>query len=151
MTVLPCPRRNKRRILRIFTLPPAAETPAEPNFYNSMKKIRLRQQLESLAAAVAEGEGAAVACQTAIEHTTAAADAAGLAAAESLAAAEEEEKHPVVASLEIVGSLASKCLLSKVGMETHYRSFCHAVKLGLHDQISSLTKVVQKEVGDTDT
>eukprot|EP00076_Gallus_gallus_P013252 XP_015131675.1 small integral membrane protein 19 isoform X1 [Gallus gallus] len=39
-------RRNKRRILRIFTLPPAAETPAEPNFYNSMKKIRLRQQLE---------------------------------------------------------------------------------------------------------
>ena len=46
MTVLPCPRRNKRRILRIFTLPPAAETPAEPNFYNSMKKIRLRQQLE---------------------------------------------------------------------------------------------------------
>ncbi|CDI78305.1 ankyrin repeat-containing protein, putative [Eimeria acervulina] len=107
--------------------------------------LRLRQQLESLAAAVAAGEGAAVACQTAIEHTTAAADAAGLAAAESLAAAEEEEKHPVVASLEIVGSLASKCLLSKVGMETHYRSFCHAVKLGLHDQISSLTKVVQKE------
>ena len=46
MTVLPCPRRNKRRILRIFPLPPAAETPAEPNFYNSMKKIRLRQQLE---------------------------------------------------------------------------------------------------------
>ncbi|XP_072191268.1 small integral membrane protein 19 [Excalfactoria chinensis] len=39
-------RRNKRRILRIFTLPPAAETPPEPNFYNSMKKIRLRQQLE---------------------------------------------------------------------------------------------------------
>lgn len=40
------PRRNKRRILRIFTLPPAAETPPEPNFYDSMKKIRLRQQLE---------------------------------------------------------------------------------------------------------
>uniref|UniRef100_U3HYS0 Small integral membrane protein 19 n=1 Tax=Anas platyrhynchos platyrhynchos TaxID=8840 RepID=U3HYS0_ANAPP len=39
-------RRNKRRILRIFTLPPAAETPPEPNFYDSMKKIRLRQQLE---------------------------------------------------------------------------------------------------------
>uniref|UniRef100_A0A8C2SZW9 Small integral membrane protein 19 n=1 Tax=Coturnix japonica TaxID=93934 RepID=A0A8C2SZW9_COTJA len=39
-------RRNKRRILRIFTLPPAAETAPEPNFYNSMKKIRLRQQLE---------------------------------------------------------------------------------------------------------
>ncbi|CDJ64382.1 ankyrin repeat-containing protein, putative [Eimeria necatrix] len=107
--------------------------------------LRLQQQLESLAAAVTAGEGAAIACQTAIEHTTAAADAAGAAAAESLAAAEEEEKHPVVPSLEIVGSLASKCLLSKVGMETHYRSFCHAVKLGLHDQISSLTKVVQKE------
>uniref|UniRef100_A0A8B9DVV0 Small integral membrane protein 19 n=1 Tax=Anser cygnoides TaxID=8845 RepID=A0A8B9DVV0_ANSCY len=39
-------RRNKRRILRIFTLPPAAETLPEPNFYDSMKKIRLRQQLE---------------------------------------------------------------------------------------------------------
>uniref|UniRef100_A0A663MUW8 Small integral membrane protein 19 n=1 Tax=Athene cunicularia TaxID=194338 RepID=A0A663MUW8_ATHCN len=43
----PCsPGRNKRRIMRIFTLPPAAETPPEPNFYDSMKKIRLRQQLE---------------------------------------------------------------------------------------------------------
>ncbi|KAM6266671.1 small integral membrane protein 19 isoform 1-T1 [Spheniscus humboldti] len=39
-------RRNKRRIMRIFTLPPAAETPPQPNFYDSMKKIRLRQQLE---------------------------------------------------------------------------------------------------------
>ncbi|KAM9382054.1 small integral membrane protein 19 [Phaethornis superciliosus] len=39
-------RRNKRRIMRIFTLPPAAETLPEPNFYDSMKKIRLRQQLE---------------------------------------------------------------------------------------------------------
>uniref|UniRef100_A0A8C4J291 Small integral membrane protein 19 n=1 Tax=Dromaius novaehollandiae TaxID=8790 RepID=A0A8C4J291_DRONO len=37
---------NKRRIMRIFTLPPAADTPPEPNFYDSMKKIRLRQQLE---------------------------------------------------------------------------------------------------------
>lgn len=48
------PRRNKRRILRIFTLPPAAETPPEPNFYDSMKKIRLRQQLEMYSI----GEGA---------------------------------------------------------------------------------------------
>ncbi|OEH75877.1 ankyrin repeat-containing protein [Cyclospora cayetanensis] len=110
--------------------------------------LRLQQQLDSLAAAVTAGEDAAVACRTAIEHTTAAADAAGVAAAESLAAAAEEEKAPVVPSLEIVGSLASKCLLSKLGMETHYRSFCHAVKLGLHDQISSLTKVVQKEFSD---
>ncbi|XP_032915949.1 small integral membrane protein 19 isoform X2 [Catharus ustulatus] len=39
-------RRNKRRIMRIFTLPPAAETPPETNFYDSVKKIRLRQQLE---------------------------------------------------------------------------------------------------------
>lgn len=38
--------RNKRKIMRIFTLPPAAEMPTEPNFYDSMKKIRLRQQLE---------------------------------------------------------------------------------------------------------
>ncbi|NWI46673.1 SMI19 protein, partial [Picathartes gymnocephalus] len=37
---------NKRRIMRIFTLPPAAETLPEHNFYDSMKKIRLRQQLE---------------------------------------------------------------------------------------------------------
>ncbi|XP_075276222.1 small integral membrane protein 19 isoform X3 [Opisthocomus hoazin] len=37
-------RRNKRRIMRIFTLPPAAETP--PGFYDSLKKVRLRQQLE---------------------------------------------------------------------------------------------------------
>uniref|UniRef100_A0A803VJR3 Uncharacterized protein n=1 Tax=Ficedula albicollis TaxID=59894 RepID=A0A803VJR3_FICAL len=33
------PRRNKRRIMRIFTLPPAAETPPEPNFYDSMYSI----------------------------------------------------------------------------------------------------------------
>ncbi|XP_059700270.1 small integral membrane protein 19 isoform X2 [Haemorhous mexicanus] len=61
-------RRNKRRIMRIFTLPPAAETPPEPNFYDSMKKIRLRQQLEMYSIARAAGllreevrsEGAAV-------------------------------------------------------------------------------------------
>ncbi|KAJ6660593.1 hypothetical protein lerEdw1_017590 [Lerista edwardsae] len=39
-------RRNKRKIMRIFTLPPTVEVPAEPNFYDSVKKIRLRQQLE---------------------------------------------------------------------------------------------------------
>ncbi|XP_067413038.1 small integral membrane protein 19 isoform X3 [Emydura macquarii macquarii] len=39
-------RRNKRKIMRIFTLPPTAEVPSEPNFYDNMKKIRLRQQLE---------------------------------------------------------------------------------------------------------
>uniref|UniRef100_A0A8C3THJ4 Small integral membrane protein 19 n=1 Tax=Chelydra serpentina TaxID=8475 RepID=A0A8C3THJ4_CHESE len=38
--------RNKRKIMRIFTVPPTAEAPSEPNFYDSMKKIRLRQQLE---------------------------------------------------------------------------------------------------------
>lgn len=38
--------RNKRKIMRIFTLPPTVEMPPEPNFYDSMKKIRLRQQLE---------------------------------------------------------------------------------------------------------
>ncbi|KFP21059.1 Small integral membrane protein 19, partial [Egretta garzetta] len=37
---------NKRRIMCIFTLPPAAETPPEPNFYDSVKKIQLQQQLE---------------------------------------------------------------------------------------------------------
>uniref|UniRef100_A0A674HVQ5 Small integral membrane protein 19 n=1 Tax=Taeniopygia guttata TaxID=59729 RepID=A0A674HVQ5_TAEGU len=49
-------RRNKRRILRIFTLPPAAETPPEPNFYDSVKKIRLRQQLEMYSIGKWEGE-----------------------------------------------------------------------------------------------
>lgn len=39
-------RKNKRKIMRIFTLPPAIETMSEPNFYDDMKKIRLRQQLE---------------------------------------------------------------------------------------------------------
>ncbi|XP_075785428.1 small integral membrane protein 19 isoform X1 [Pelodiscus sinensis] len=39
-------RRNKRKIMRIFTLPPTADAPLEPDFYDSMKKIRLRQQLE---------------------------------------------------------------------------------------------------------
>lgn len=38
--------RNKRKIMRIFTLPPTVEIPSEPNFYDSVKKIRLRQQLE---------------------------------------------------------------------------------------------------------
>ncbi|KAH0627059.1 hypothetical protein JD844_002430 [Phrynosoma platyrhinos] len=37
---------NKRKIMRIFTLPPTVEIPAEPNFYDSVKKVRLRQQLE---------------------------------------------------------------------------------------------------------
>uniref|UniRef100_A0A8C3EIL3 Small integral membrane protein 19 n=3 Tax=Passeriformes TaxID=9126 RepID=A0A8C3EIL3_CORMO len=50
-------RRNKRRIMRIFTLPPAAETPPEPNFYDSMKKIRLRQQLEMYSIGKSEGGG----------------------------------------------------------------------------------------------
>ncbi|XP_020662863.1 small integral membrane protein 19 [Pogona vitticeps] len=39
-------RRNKRKIMRIFTLPPTVEIPSEPNFYDSVKKVRLRQQLE---------------------------------------------------------------------------------------------------------
>lgn len=32
--------------MRIFTLPPTVGTPAEPNFYDSLQKVRLRQQLE---------------------------------------------------------------------------------------------------------
>ncbi|XP_042300337.1 small integral membrane protein 19-like, partial [Sceloporus undulatus] len=38
--------RNKRKIMRIFTLPPTVDIPTEPNFYDSVKKVRLRQQLE---------------------------------------------------------------------------------------------------------
>lgn len=32
--------------MRIFTLPPAAGSSPEPNFYDSLQKVRLRQQLE---------------------------------------------------------------------------------------------------------
>ncbi|KAM3613287.1 uncharacterized protein V6R79_023421 [Siganus canaliculatus] len=37
---------NKRKIMRIFTLPPTVGTSPEPNFYDSLQKVRLRQQLE---------------------------------------------------------------------------------------------------------
>lgn len=57
LTAVPPPRRNKRKIMRIFTLPPAAETPPEPNFYDSVKKIRLRQQLEMYSIGKSEGRG----------------------------------------------------------------------------------------------
>ncbi|EGV95018.1 small integral membrane protein 19 isoform X2 [Cricetulus griseus] len=39
-------KRNKRKIMRIFSVPPSEETLSEPNFYDTMSKIRLRQQLE---------------------------------------------------------------------------------------------------------
>ncbi|XP_049627862.1 small integral membrane protein 19 [Suncus etruscus] len=39
-------KRNKRRIMRIFSVPSTAETLSEPNFYDTLSKIRLRQQLE---------------------------------------------------------------------------------------------------------
>ncbi|KAM8947823.1 small integral membrane protein 19 [Pelodytes ibericus] len=39
-------RKNKRKIMRIFTVPPIVDTSSETNFYDDMKKIRLRQQLE---------------------------------------------------------------------------------------------------------
>ncbi|CDQ89414.1 small integral membrane protein 19 [Oncorhynchus mykiss] len=39
-------RKNKRKIMRIFALPPTAGATAEPNFYDSLQKVRLRQQLE---------------------------------------------------------------------------------------------------------
>ncbi|XP_026135672.1 small integral membrane protein 19-like isoform X2 [Carassius auratus] len=39
-------RKNKRKIMRIFTLPPAASSSSEHNFYDSLQKVRLRQQLE---------------------------------------------------------------------------------------------------------
>lgn len=32
--------------MRIFTLPPSAGNNTEPNFYDSLQKVRLRQQLE---------------------------------------------------------------------------------------------------------
>nr|XP_012632836.1 small integral membrane protein 19 isoform X1 [Microcebus murinus]XP_012632837.1 small integral membrane protein 19 isoform X1 [Microcebus murinus]XP_012632838.1 small integral membrane protein 19 isoform X1 [Microcebus murinus] len=39
-------KRNKRKIMRIFSVPPTEETSSEPNFYDTISKIRLRQQLE---------------------------------------------------------------------------------------------------------
>ncbi|XP_041055947.1 small integral membrane protein 19 [Carcharodon carcharias] len=39
-------RKNKRKIMRIFTVPPAADPTPEPNFYDNLQKVRLRQQLE---------------------------------------------------------------------------------------------------------
>lgn len=39
-------RKNKRKIMRIFSLPPTAGSSSEPNFYDSLQKVRLRQQLE---------------------------------------------------------------------------------------------------------
>ncbi|XP_037118915.1 small integral membrane protein 19 [Syngnathus acus] len=39
-------RRNKRKIMRIFNLPPSVGGNPEPNFYDSLQKVRLRQQLE---------------------------------------------------------------------------------------------------------
>ncbi|XP_029432756.1 small integral membrane protein 19 [Rhinatrema bivittatum] len=39
-------RKNKRKIMRIFTVPSTAEASSEGNFYQDMKTIRLRQQLE---------------------------------------------------------------------------------------------------------
>ncbi|XP_016311595.1 small integral membrane protein 19-like [Sinocyclocheilus anshuiensis] len=39
-------RKNKRKIMRIFTLPPTVASSSEPSFYDSLQKVRLRQQLE---------------------------------------------------------------------------------------------------------
>uniref|UniRef100_G1SK66 Small integral membrane protein 19 n=2 Tax=Oryctolagus cuniculus TaxID=9986 RepID=G1SK66_RABIT len=39
-------KRNKRKIMRIFSVPPTEEASSEPNFYDTISKIRLRQQLE---------------------------------------------------------------------------------------------------------
>ncbi|KAM5310981.1 small integral membrane protein 19 isoform 2-T6 [Glossophaga mutica] len=39
-------KRNKRKIMRIFSVPPTAEALSEPKFYDTISKIRLRQQLE---------------------------------------------------------------------------------------------------------
>ncbi|XP_066576687.1 small integral membrane protein 19 isoform X1 [Amia ocellicauda] len=39
-------RKNKRKIMRIFALPPTVGSTPEPNFYDGLQKVRLRQQLE---------------------------------------------------------------------------------------------------------
>lgn len=40
-------KRNKRKIMRIFSVPPAGEMLSEPSFYDTMNRIRLRQQAEA--------------------------------------------------------------------------------------------------------
>lgn len=40
-------KRNKRKIMRIFSVPPAEEMLSEPSFYDTMNRIRLRQQVEA--------------------------------------------------------------------------------------------------------
>lgn len=57
--------------MRIFTLPPTAETPPEPNFYDSMKKIRLRQQLEMYSIGKSEGGGGSPALPGAVPKAVA--------------------------------------------------------------------------------
>ncbi|XP_069782231.1 small integral membrane protein 19 [Narcine bancroftii] len=39
-------RRNKRKIMRIFTVPPSGNLTPEPNFFDNIQKVRLRQQLD---------------------------------------------------------------------------------------------------------
>lgn len=62
-------RKNKRKIMRIFTLPPAAGSNPEPNFYDSLQKVRLRQQLEmySLARKFEQQQGQTDTVQLAME------------------------------------------------------------------------------------
>uniref|UniRef100_A0A3Q3WKU9 Small integral membrane protein 19 n=1 Tax=Mola mola TaxID=94237 RepID=A0A3Q3WKU9_MOLML len=62
-------RKNKRKIMRIFTLPPAAGSSPEPNFYDSLQKVRLRQQLEmySLARKFEQQQGQADTVQLSME------------------------------------------------------------------------------------
>ncbi|KYF41470.1 ankyrin repeat-containing protein [Toxoplasma gondii ARI] len=54
----------------------------------------------------------------------------------------------VTPSLEIIGSVASKSLLLKVGMEAHYCAFCQAVKTGDWETVSLVTKRLQKELSE---
>ncbi|GAB1293038.1 Small integral membrane protein 19 [Apodemus speciosus] len=39
-------KRNKRKIMRIFSVPPAEEMLSEPSFYDTVSRIRLRQQVD---------------------------------------------------------------------------------------------------------
>ncbi|XP_028638721.1 small integral membrane protein 19 isoform X1 [Grammomys surdaster] len=40
-------KRNKRKIMRIFSVPPAEEMLSEPSFYDTVSRIRLRQQVDA--------------------------------------------------------------------------------------------------------
>ncbi|KAK1803905.1 hypothetical protein P4O66_003850 [Electrophorus voltai] len=66
-------RKNKRKIMRIFSVPPTVGTIPEPKFYDSLQKVRLRQQLEMYSLALSFMKGTHVSGKRVAAHSSAAA------------------------------------------------------------------------------